>query len=66
LLLLPLKIPLFYVRAQYPNKVLVKVALIKIKAIKAVYNDTATRISLAIHDGDFYFYQPLAVHQDIF
>jgi len=58
LLLLPLKIPLFYVRAQYPNKVLVKVALIKIKAIKAVYNDTATLISLIIMMAIFIFTSP--------
>jgi hypothetical protein len=46
------------VRAQYPNKVLVKVALIKIKAIKAVYNDTATLISLTIMMAIFIFTSP--------
>ncbi|ERL56792.1 hypothetical protein M917_0422 [Psychrobacter aquaticus CMS 56] len=37
-------------------------ALIKIKDIKAVYNDVLISFLIAIHDGDFYFYQPLAVH----
>jgi len=39
-------------------------ALIKIEATKAVYNDIFTLVSIAIHDGDFYFYQPLIIYQD--
>ena len=34
-----------------------KAALIKIKATKAVYNSVSMTMSIAIHDGDFSFYQ---------
>ena len=32
-------------------------ALIKIKATKAVYNSASMTMPIAIHDGDFSFYQ---------
>ncbi len=39
-------------------------ALIKIKAIKAVYNDLLHIASIALYDDDFYFYQSLIVYQN--
>jgi hypothetical protein len=47
---------------RYANSTVVEVTLIKIKTAKAVYNTVLTLILIAIHDGDFYFYQPFALY----